>query len=198
MQRILIALGFVGLGTASALAADLPARTYTKAPVVSPGYNWTGFYVGAMAVMAGRKTSMSGVSPSAPMTSRAASPAARSAITGKRPAARSYLVSKPTAPGRISNSPRPTWALHSKTGSDRLAVSPADSVTPSTPRCSTSRAVTPGPTTACQPPMLWARFSRKAGFTRAGRLVAASNTASPRTGRPRSNTCSPATITKTT
>jgi outer membrane immunogenic protein len=48
MQRILIALGFIGLGTASALAADLPARTYTKAPVVSPGYNWTGFYVGAM------------------------------------------------------------------------------------------------------------------------------------------------------
>ena len=34
--------------TANALAADLPARTYTKAPVVvSPAYNWTGFYVGA-------------------------------------------------------------------------------------------------------------------------------------------------------
>jgi outer membrane immunogenic protein len=32
----------------SALAADLPARTYTKAPVyVDPGYSWTGFYVGA-------------------------------------------------------------------------------------------------------------------------------------------------------
>ena len=46
MKRILIALGFIGLGTASALAADLPARTYTKAPVVSPGYNWTGFYAG--------------------------------------------------------------------------------------------------------------------------------------------------------
>ena len=32
-------------GTAS--AADLPARTYTKAaPVVAPVYNWTGFYIG--------------------------------------------------------------------------------------------------------------------------------------------------------
>src|ERR1700760_1873279 len=32
----------------SAMAADLPARTYTKAPVmmVDPGYNWSGFYIG--------------------------------------------------------------------------------------------------------------------------------------------------------
>jgi outer membrane immunogenic protein len=35
----------IGIGAAS--AADLPARTYTKAPVmVGPGYNWTGFYIG--------------------------------------------------------------------------------------------------------------------------------------------------------
>jgi outer membrane immunogenic protein len=29
-------------------AADLPARTYSKAPppIVAPAYNWTGFYVG--------------------------------------------------------------------------------------------------------------------------------------------------------
>ena len=34
-------------GVTSALAADLPVRTYTKAPVyVDPGYNWSGFYVG--------------------------------------------------------------------------------------------------------------------------------------------------------
>jgi outer membrane immunogenic protein len=31
-----------------ALAADLPARTYTKAPAYAamPIYNWTGFYIG--------------------------------------------------------------------------------------------------------------------------------------------------------
>jgi outer membrane immunogenic protein len=35
-----------GIGAAS--AADLPARTYTKAPVmVAPAFSWTGFYVGA-------------------------------------------------------------------------------------------------------------------------------------------------------
>lgn len=35
------------LGATSAFAADLPARAYTKAPVIAPAYNWTGFYVGA-------------------------------------------------------------------------------------------------------------------------------------------------------
>jgi outer membrane immunogenic protein len=35
----------VGIG--SATAADLPARTYTKAPAMAdPVYNWTGFYIG--------------------------------------------------------------------------------------------------------------------------------------------------------
>jgi outer membrane immunogenic protein len=34
-----------GIGAAS--AADLPARTYTKAPaMVDPSYNWSGFYIG--------------------------------------------------------------------------------------------------------------------------------------------------------
>ncbi len=32
-------------GTASVQAADLAAH-YTKAPVMTPVYNWTGFYVG--------------------------------------------------------------------------------------------------------------------------------------------------------
>jgi outer membrane immunogenic protein len=35
------------VGITAATAADLPARTYTKAPVyVDPGFNWSGFYVG--------------------------------------------------------------------------------------------------------------------------------------------------------
>ena len=36
------ALAFAG----AALAADLPARVYAKAPMVSPVFSWTGFYVG--------------------------------------------------------------------------------------------------------------------------------------------------------
>lgn len=49
MKKFLLATAaLVALGSASAVAADLPARTYTKAPAyVAPVYNWTGFYVGA-------------------------------------------------------------------------------------------------------------------------------------------------------
>jgi outer membrane immunogenic protein len=47
MKKALLAASLVALGTASAVAADLPARTYTKAPVaVAPIYNWAGFYIG--------------------------------------------------------------------------------------------------------------------------------------------------------
>jgi outer membrane immunogenic protein len=48
MKKFLLGtVALVALGTASAVAADLPARTYTKAPVyVAPVFNWTGFYAG--------------------------------------------------------------------------------------------------------------------------------------------------------
>ena len=53
MKRLLFALAFAGLGTGSAMAADLATRPYAKAPppVVAPVsvYNWTGFYVGVNA-----------------------------------------------------------------------------------------------------------------------------------------------------
>jgi outer membrane immunogenic protein len=50
MKRIfLTTVGLVALGTAPALAADLPARSYSKAPaVMAPVNTWTGFYLGAM------------------------------------------------------------------------------------------------------------------------------------------------------
>jgi outer membrane immunogenic protein len=42
-----LAFAAITISTISAFAADLPARTYTKAPVVTqPVYNWTGFYGG--------------------------------------------------------------------------------------------------------------------------------------------------------
>ena len=51
MKRILIgSAAIISLFATSAFAADLAPRPYTKAPViVDPGYNWTGFYLGANA-----------------------------------------------------------------------------------------------------------------------------------------------------
>jgi outer membrane immunogenic protein len=46
-NALLAAIGVVALGAAPALAADLAARPYTKAPtVVAPIYDWSGFYIG--------------------------------------------------------------------------------------------------------------------------------------------------------
>jgi len=45
MKKLLLAMTAVAAFSGSALAADLPARTYTKAPMVAPVANWTGFYI---------------------------------------------------------------------------------------------------------------------------------------------------------
>ena len=51
MKMLLLAgVGLIALGIVTpASAADLPARTYTKAPppVLAPMYDWSGFYIGA-------------------------------------------------------------------------------------------------------------------------------------------------------
>jgi outer membrane immunogenic protein len=47
LKKFVAALFTVAISAVGASAADLPVRTYTKAPaVVAPFYNWTGFYVG--------------------------------------------------------------------------------------------------------------------------------------------------------
>ncbi|MGL5165561.1 MAG: outer membrane protein [Afipia sp.] len=45
MKRIVFATTLIALSSASAMAADLPARTYTKAPPIVAS-DWTGFYAG--------------------------------------------------------------------------------------------------------------------------------------------------------
>lgn len=47
-KMILLSIFATAALSATAVAADLPARTYTKAPapMVSPAFSWTGFYVG--------------------------------------------------------------------------------------------------------------------------------------------------------
>jgi outer membrane immunogenic protein len=50
MKKLAIAAAALVIGTASASAADLAARPYTKAPPpVAAIYSWTGFYIGAQA-----------------------------------------------------------------------------------------------------------------------------------------------------
>jgi outer membrane immunogenic protein len=49
MKKFLLGtVALVALGAAPAVAADLAARPYTKAPMMAPApiYNWTGFYLG--------------------------------------------------------------------------------------------------------------------------------------------------------
>src|SRR5580700_6842356 len=45
---LLAAVGLTAVAISPALAADLPARApaYTKAPVMAPVYDWSGFYIG--------------------------------------------------------------------------------------------------------------------------------------------------------
>jgi outer membrane immunogenic protein len=46
MKKLVLALTAIAAFSGSALAADLPARTYTKAPVMpEPVMSWTGFYI---------------------------------------------------------------------------------------------------------------------------------------------------------
>jgi outer membrane immunogenic protein len=49
MKKLLLGAAAIIVFAAPAVAADIPARTYTKAPVYTPPqvvYNWTGFYIG--------------------------------------------------------------------------------------------------------------------------------------------------------
>ena len=50
-NALLLSVGLLALGmSAPAFAADLAARpAYTKAPVMAPAYDWSGFYIGANA-----------------------------------------------------------------------------------------------------------------------------------------------------
>ena len=45
MKKFLLAATALAAFTGSAFAADLPARTYTKAPPPAPVWSWTGFYI---------------------------------------------------------------------------------------------------------------------------------------------------------
>ncbi len=46
VNKFLVAAFVVAVSTASASAADLEARPYTRVPTVYAGYDWSGFYIG--------------------------------------------------------------------------------------------------------------------------------------------------------
>ena len=49
MKKLLLASAALIVLSSAAAAADLAgAPVYTKAPIINPGVNWTGFYIGAM------------------------------------------------------------------------------------------------------------------------------------------------------
>ena len=71
MKKIILATVLAGIGSTAALAADLGARTYTKAPMMAPVSNWSGWYAGLNAGWAGGGDGVS--------TSGAVSPASTTA-----------------------------------------------------------------------------------------------------------------------
>lgn len=57
MKKILATVAVIAAATVSASAADLPVRSYTKAPIAPQAvYNWAGFYVGVGVGIAGLDT----------------------------------------------------------------------------------------------------------------------------------------------
>jgi outer membrane immunogenic protein len=49
MRKLVLASTILTIGVASASAADLGPRSYTKAPALAPAYDWSGFYIGGQA-----------------------------------------------------------------------------------------------------------------------------------------------------
>src|SRR5664279_2842848 len=46
MRKFVLAMAFAPMLLTAAQAADLPVRTYAKAPTMAPAPTWTGFYAG--------------------------------------------------------------------------------------------------------------------------------------------------------
>ena len=94
MKKFLLgAVGLVAIGIAApAVAADLPAQTYSKAPVMMPAvYDWSGVYVGVNGGWGTESRCFELDQPGGDLSSRptdatipqAPSPAVRSVIAGR-------------------------------------------------------------------------------------------------------------------
>src|SRR6185437_10809723 len=65
MKKFLLGtVGLIALGMAPASAADLAARPYTKAPpMISPMYDWSGFYLGVNGGWGNQRNCFTSVAP---------------------------------------------------------------------------------------------------------------------------------------
>lgn len=65
MKKFLLGtVGLIALGMAPASAADLAARPYTKAPpMISPMYDWSGFYIGVNGGWGNQRNCFTSVAP---------------------------------------------------------------------------------------------------------------------------------------
>ena len=152
MKLKLIALALLA-STSIASAADLGARTYTKAPALAPVTNWSGFYVGVMGGYGwSDQVSAAGITTS---SSDLKGGFGGGTIGYNWQVGPSWLfgLEVDAAGADISFPITTASAPVAATRSTRSAASPAVSATPSIARCSTSRAAMPGRTTNCRSPM---------------------------------------------
>ena len=201
MKKFLLGIAGVIALAAPASAADLAARPYAKAPaMIAAVYDWSGFYIGANGGWGSSRKCWDNTTASA----------------SSSPAEGCHDSTGGTAGGQIGYrwqagtwvfgvEAQGNWADFSGSNvsiaapladqptrrSMPSACSPARSVTPPTTCCSTSRAALQSPTTAIEALLTGTGIVVAiAPRIRAGAAPSASawNTASRRTGRPRSNT----------
>ena len=191
MKRLLLA-GVARFGRDRGLGrrhAGAALHQGSSGRVVSPAYNWSGFYIGAMG----------GYGWDDDATAAAALAAARSATTGNSPAASSFSVLKsmPPAPASRTASPKTSAAASWLTaGHQDQLIRQRDR--PCRLRDGCGASLRQGRFCVGQQQGLRFQRQRSACRFRIAKLIpdtrsaAASNICSRRTGRPRANTCTPA------
>jgi outer membrane immunogenic protein len=112
MKKFLLTTAALLISAGAASAADLAARPYTKAPppIVEPGINWSGFYIGAMGGY-GWSDRLRGEIPALGLAGSISSDELNGGFGGgtigyKPPAALSYGALRSTQPDRTSHDPK--------------------------------------------------------------------------------------------
>ena len=97
MKKFVAALFTVALSAATASAADLGPRTYSKAPAMAPAYDWSGFYVGVNAGGAWNESNVTTTTLSPPVSYFATTSTPAIALVGNQNINRSGFTGGVTA-----------------------------------------------------------------------------------------------------